>query len=255
VLKGAQYLMGDAGGIGLAPGFVWGVPPSTFVILGCGVAGSQAVRTAVGIGAHVVALDRDLARLCELDRVHGGRVVTTMADSHALDRAVRSADVLILAVSERAEVPVVTRDMVRGMRPRAVLVDLAVTAGGASETSRETTLAEPTYVEEGVTHLCLPNLTALVARSASRALTNAAVEYLLPVADRGLAALTEIPALARATVFRSGEPVHPLLVAAAEREAIGATAANRTVTGGVRRAGRATGARPARRLREGEAGP
>jgi alanine dehydrogenase len=239
VLKGAQYLMSDQGGIGIAPGFVWGVPPSTFVVLGCGVAGSQAVRTAVGIGAHVVALDRDLARLCELDRVHGGRVVTTMADGHALDRAVRSADVLILAVSELAGTPPVTRDMVRGMRPRAVLVDLGVVAGGASETSRATTLAAPTYVEEGVTHLCLPNLTALVARSASRALANAAIEYLLPVADHGLAALDAIPELGRATAFRSGEPVHPLLAAAAER-----------VAGGGRRVGRATaGARAARGAR------
>jgi alanine dehydrogenase len=184
VLKAVQYLMSDSGGNGLAPGFVWGVPPATIVVVGCGVAGSQAVRTAVGIGASVVALDRDLTRLRELDRLHAGRVVTTLANRPGLARAVRAADVLILAVSEGQAIPIVTRDMVRSMRSRSVLVDLAVAAGGAAETSRPTTGDEPAFVDEEVTHICLPNLASLVGRSSSRALSNVAVGYLLPVADR-----------------------------------------------------------------------
>lgn len=204
VLKAVQYLMSDSGGIGLAPGFVWGVPPATIVVVGCGVAGSQAVRTAVGIGASVVALDRDLTRLRELDRLHAGRVVTTLANRTGLARAVRAADVLILAVSEGQSIPIVTRDMVRSMRSRSVLVDLAVAAGGASETSRPTTGDEPAFVDEEVTHICLPNLASLVGRSASRALSNVAVGYLLPVADRWPDGWREDAALGRGILCEAG---------------------------------------------------
>jgi alanine dehydrogenase len=204
VLKAVQYLMSDSGGVGLAPGFVWGVPPATIVVVGCGVAGSQAVRTAVGIGASVVALDRDLERLRELDRLHAGRVVTTMANRPGLARAVRSADVLILAVSEDQAIPIVTREMVRSMRPRSVLVDLAVADGGAAETSRPTTGDEPAFVDEEVTHLCLPNLASLVGRSASRALSNVAVGYLLQVADQWPDGWRENAALGRGILCEAG---------------------------------------------------
>jgi alanine dehydrogenase len=217
VLKAVQYLMSDLGGVGLAPGFVWGVPPATFVVVGCGVAGGQAVRTAVGIGASVVALDRDLEQLRELDRVYAGRVVTTMANSHALDRAVRAADALILAVSEPIRIPLVTREMVRTMRPRSVLVDLAVASGGAAETSRPTTPDEPAFLDEGVTHLCVPNLASLVGRSASRALSNVVVGYLLQVAARGRAALREDPGLRRGTVYEDGFCVNSEAAPFAER--------------------------------------
>jgi alanine dehydrogenase len=208
-LKAVEYLMSDAGGIGVAPGFVWGVPPATFVVVGCGMAGAQAVRTAVGVGASVVAIDRDLAQLRELDRLYAGRVVTTMANRPALKRAVRSADALILAVNEEQRLPVVTREMVRTMRPRSVLVDLAVASGGAAETSRPTTADDPVFVEENVTHLCVPNLASLVARSASRALSNVAVDYLLAVAGRGPSALLENPALRDATILYRGETAFP----------------------------------------------
>jgi alanine dehydrogenase len=208
-LKAVEYLMSDAGGIGLAPGFVWGVPPATFVVVGCGMAGAQAVRTAVGVGASVVAIDRDLARLRDLDRLYAGRVVTTMANRPALKRAVRSADALILAVNEEQRLPVVTREMVRTMRPRSVLVDLAVASGGAAETSRPTTADDPVFVEENVTHLCVPNLASLVARSASRALSNVTVDYLLAVAGRGPSALIENRALRGATIVYRGETELP----------------------------------------------
>jgi alanine dehydrogenase len=214
VLKAVHYLMSDLGGVGLAPGFVWGVPPATFVVVGCGVAGGQAVRTAVGIGASVVALDRDLGRLRELDRLYAGRVVTTIANTPALERAVRAADALILAVSEPISTPLVTRDMVRTMRSRSVLVDLAVASGGAAETSRPTTPDEPAFLDEGVTHVCVPNLASLVGRSASRALSNVAVGYLLRVAAGGRASLRENSALRSGTVFKDGvwvnSPAAPL---------------------------------------------
>jgi alanine dehydrogenase len=211
VLKAVQYLMSDSGGVGLAPGFVWGVPPATIVVVGCGVAGSQAVRTAVGIGASVLALDRDLERLRELDRLHAGRVVTTMANRPGLARAVRAADVLILAISEEQAIPIVTREMVRSMRPQSVLVDLAVAAGGAAETSRPTTADQPAFVDEQVTHLCLPNLASLVGRSASRALSNVAVGYLLAVGERAPEELREHAAVSRGILYEGGE-----LVAAAD---------------------------------------
>jgi len=205
VLKAVGYLMSDAGGIGIAPGFVWGVPPATFVVVGCGMAGIQAVRTAVGVGASVVAIDRDLERLRELDRLHVGRVVTTMANRPSLKRAVRAADALILAVNEEQRLPLVTREMVRTMRPGSVLVDLAVASGGAAETSRPTTADEPVFIEENVTHLCVPNLASLVSRSASRALSNLVVGDLLMVADNGLSALLEHAGLRRATIVYRGE--------------------------------------------------
>ena len=205
VLKAVGYLMNDAGGIGLAPGFVWGVPPATFVVVGCGMAGAQAVRTAVGIGASVVAMDRELERLRDLDRLHAGRVVTTMANRPALKRAVRAADVLILAVSEEQRLPIVTREMVRTMRPGSVLVDLAVATGGAAETSRPTTTDEPIFVDENVTHLCVPNLASLVARSASRALSNVAVSHLLAVGKNGSRSLLEDVSLSQATILYRGE--------------------------------------------------
>lgn len=183
-----QLMMNTHGGRGTLLTGLPGVPPAAVVILGAGVLGINAARAFLGLGAQVIVLDRDVRKLQKLDETFHGRVITMISNEFNLHRAADFADVLvgcILVPGQRAPI-LLSREMVRRMRPRSVLMDFSIDQGGCAETSRPTTLRDPTYVEEGVIHFCVPNVTASVARTTSYAITNAALPYLLAIGRHGL---------------------------------------------------------------------
>ena len=210
----AMLLQNDRGGKGILLSGVPGVPPAEVVIVGAGTLGTCAARTFVGIGANVYLLDRDLKRLQAVDSMLGGRVVTMVSHEFNLRKVVKFADVLIGAILlPGARTPIViTREMVRTMKPRSVIMDVAIDQGGCVETSRPTTHRVPTFIEENVTHYCVPNMTAVVARTATHAFNNAAWPYVQAVVRKGLAqAIADDPSLARGVNTRDGEVVNPAL--------------------------------------------
>ena len=212
-----QLLMNMAGGRGALLSGIPGVPPSVVVILGGGVLGLNAARAFLGLGAQVTVLDQNPRLLQRLDELFNGRVVTMLSNEYNLNRVVEFADVLVGAVlvAGRRSPILVSRDMVRRMRPGSVIIDFAIDQGGCMETSRPATLRDQTYIEEHIIHYCVPNVTAAVARTTSHALTNAALPYLLAVAAHGLeGALSQQPALRSGLNLKAGRVVHPGVAAA-----------------------------------------
>jgi alanine dehydrogenase len=200
VQVGAGLLQSDHGGRGVLLGGVPGVPPGSVVVLGAGTVGTNAVQIAVGLGARVLVVDRNPAALARLDAVYQGRVETLVGAAEAIGRAVRGADLVVGAVLvPGARAPVlVSRAMVEAMAPGSAIVDVAVDQGGCVATTRPTTHAQPTYVEAGVVHYAVPNMPALVPRTATLALTNVTLPYVQALAAEGApAALRADPALAR----------------------------------------------------------
>ena len=206
----AWYLQTEAGGRGILLGDVPGVPPPTVLILGAGTVGAAAARDASAMGAHVVVLDDNIAKLRQLAHCCCSRVVTAMATPHLLGHYTRIADVIVGAVlipGERAPY-LITEEMVRGMKSGGVIIDVSIDQGGCVETSRPTPLDAPTFKAHGVIHYCVPNMTANIPRTASRALSGAAYPYLMAIAERGLEdALREDPGLARGVFLYRGQRV------------------------------------------------
>jgi alanine dehydrogenase len=182
-----QYLESNEGGKGVILGGISGVPPATVVILGAGVVGEWAARTALGFGAHIIVLDTDLGPLRSLEHYLDRRITTAMASDHYIRQAVRSADVVIGAMmSDGQRSPMlVTEDMVADMTSGAVIVDAVMDQGGCIETSRPTTHSEPVYRKHDVIHYCVPNMPSNVARTASYALTHVLVPYLVRIGEAG----------------------------------------------------------------------
>lgn len=194
-----ELLESSRGGRGILLSGLAGVPPAVVVILGAGSLGANALRAFVGMGAQVTILDTRYDRLDSLCEQFNGRVTTLFSTPYNLQRVLKFADVVIGAVlvpGQRAPV-LITREMLRTMRKRAVLIDYAIDQGGCAETSRPTTHDNPTYVVENVIHYCVPNVTARVARTASHALTNAALPYLLEIGARGTSEALELDAALR----------------------------------------------------------
>jgi len=185
----AHLMRSSSGGRGILLGGTPGVPPAHVVVLGVGAVGTAAVRTAVAGGARVTAFDAHPSRLRRiLEHVRG--VETCLADSEAIAESLATADVLIGAVlNAGTRTPhVVTRAMVERMRPGSAIIDVSIDQGGCVETSRPTTLAEPTFEYRGVTHFCVPNLTADLGRSSSVAIAQAMLPYVLKLAENGVGA-------------------------------------------------------------------
>jgi len=204
----ATLTQNNFGGKGILLGGVPGVPPAEIVILGGGTAGSAAARNFLGLGATVHILDHNLERLRQLDQVFQGRVVTMVSHPFNIERVCRFADVLVGAVLiPGARAPVlVTRGMVRAMRPRSVIIDLSIDQGGCIETSRPTTHSNPTYIEEGVIHYCVPNMTGVLGRTATHALNNASWPFIRMIAEIGLErALEESASLKRGLYTHQGQ--------------------------------------------------
>ena len=214
---GAGLLQKAAGGRGVLLGGVPGVSPAKVVILGCGVAGTHAAEMAVGMRAHVTAIDRSLKRLRELDVQFRGDVHTLYSTADAIEREIADADLVIGAVLvPGASAPkLVTEPMVQRLRPGTVLVDIAIDQGGCFETSRPTTHAEPTFVKHGVVHYCVTNMPGAVARSSAFALNHATLPYVQAIAALGWdAAAARDPGLAAGLNISGGRIVHPAVARA-----------------------------------------
>jgi alanine dehydrogenase len=211
VQVGAHCLEREQGGSGILLGGVPGVPPAKVVVLGGGVAGTNAARMAVGLEASVTIIDKSLPRLKELDLQFGPRATTLFATTTAIEHAVLAADLVIGAVlvPGAAAPKLVTREMVRRMRDGSVLVDIAIDQGGCFETSRATTHSSPTYVEGGVVHYCVTNMPGAVARTSTQALTNATLPFVLALARKGWRqAMLDDPHLAEGLNIHGGQVTH-----------------------------------------------
>ena len=183
----ARLLQNNWGGKGILLSGLPGVPSAEVVIIGGGVVGMAATQAMLGAGAQVTVIDKNLS---VLERVSDRfpRAVTMLSTKRNLERVTAFADVVIGAVlvtGQRAPI-VVSREMVRAMKPRSILIDVSIDQGGCVETSRPTTHEHPTFVEEGMVHYCVPNIPGVVARTASHVFLNAALPYILEVANNGI---------------------------------------------------------------------
>jgi alanine dehydrogenase len=188
VQVGAQYLEAPNGGRGILLGGVPGVAPANVVILGGGVVGHNAAKIAIGLGAHVTIIDRNLDRLRDLDDIYNSQVVTLASNVWTIREVLRQADLVVGAVliPGAAAPKLVRRDMIKLMKPGSVVVDVAIDQGGCFETAHATTHTDPTYYVDGVLHYCVSNMPAAVPHTSTFALTNATFPYLLQLANKGL---------------------------------------------------------------------
>ncbi len=207
----ARIMQNDHGGRGILLGGVAGVPSAEVVILGAGIVGSTAAAAFISAGSQVTVLDIDLRRLQTLQERISAPIVTMLSTPYNINRACSFADVLLGAVlvpGERAPI-LVTKDMVAHMKPRSVIIDLSIDQGGCVETSRPTNHGSPTYVEMGVTHYCVPNISGVLGRTATHALYNGAYPYLTAFAQKGVDdAIQTSPALERGVNTYKGEILH-----------------------------------------------
>ena len=213
VQAGASSLEMINGGNGTLLGGVPGVAPAEVVILGAGIAGTHAAQMALGLGARVSILDINLKRLRELDVAFGGRVATLFSEQAALEEWLPRADLLIGAVllPGRSAPKLVSRALLRRMRPGAAFVDIAIDQGGCSETSRPTTHSAPRYSESGIVHYCVTNMPSACARTATSALTHATLPYVLALATHGRDAFALDPGLAQGLNTDDGRITLPAL--------------------------------------------
>ena len=208
----AHLLESGSGGRGILLGGAPGIARAVVVILGAGVVGTTAARTAVGNGAQVILLDRDVERLRNIGPSLSCRVTTMLADPKNVSRAVGFADVLIGAVQIRgSRTPhLVTETMIRGMKSGSVAIDVSIDQGGCFETSRPTSIPEPTFCYHDVVHFAVPNMCANVARTATYALTHASLPYVVEIASQGLSrACADDRGLIRGVVTTGGRCLHP----------------------------------------------
>ncbi len=180
----ARLLQNNWGGKGILMGGVPGVPPAEIVIIGAGVVGTYATQMFLGMGAHVTVIDHNFSALQKIwDRFPN--IVTMLSTKRNIERSVAYADVVVGAVlnpGQRAPI-LVTREMVRSMKPRSVIMDISIDEGGCVETSRPSTHEHPVYIEEGILHYCVPNIPGAVARTATYAFVNCAMSYIMEIAE------------------------------------------------------------------------
>ncbi|QDP72969.1 alanine dehydrogenase [Legionella israelensis] len=188
IQAGAHCLEMAQGGSGVLLGGVPGVASANVVVIGGGVVGTNAVRMAMGMEAHVTVLDKSLPRLRELDFQFGSKLNTIYATVDSIEHYVTNADLVIGAVlvPGSAAPKLVTREMLKAMRPGSVVVDVAIDQGGCFETSRPTTHHEPTYVVENVVHYCVANMPGAVPRTSTFALNNATLPFIISLVTKGV---------------------------------------------------------------------
>ena len=208
VQVGAQYLEKPNGGRGILLGGVPGVGPANVVVIGGGIVGHNAAKMACGLGANVTIIDRNLNRLRDLDDIYSNSLRTLASNPHTIRDAVRQADLVIGAVLiPGASAPKLVRaEMVRQMKPGAVIVDVAIDQGGCVETAHATTHTDPVYFVDNVLHYCVSNMPAAVPHTSTLGLTNATVPYLLLLANKGLEHACELsPAIREGVNTYQGE--------------------------------------------------
>ncbi|WP_071191041.1 alanine dehydrogenase [Trichormus sp. NMC-1] len=208
---GARFLERQQGGKGVLLGGVPGVKPGKVVILGGGVVGTEAARIAVGMGAAVQILDVSVERLSYLETLFGSRVELLYSNSAHIEAAVKEADLLIGAVLVlgRKAPTLVSRELVKQMHSGSVIVDVAVDQGGCVETLHPTSHTNPVYIDEGVVHYGVPNMPGAVPWTATQALNNSTLPYVVQLANLGIKALDVNPALAKGLNVQNGRLVHP----------------------------------------------
>jgi alanine dehydrogenase len=187
VQAGAAHLEKSKGGMGVLLGGVPGVPAAHVVILGAGVVGTHALQMAVGMGAKVTVLDKNVDRLRQLDLIFGNRIHTVYSSAQSVEDAVLDAELVVggVLIPGAAAPKLVTRSMISRMKKGAVVVDVAIDQGGCFETSHATTHAEPTFVVDGVVHYCVANMPGAVARTSTFALNNATIGHAVALANKG----------------------------------------------------------------------
>jgi alanine dehydrogenase len=187
IQAGAAHLEKSKGGMGLLLGGVPGVEAGHVVIIGAGVVGTNALQMAVGLGARVTVLDKNVDRLRQLDLIFGNRISSLYSNAQSIEESVLGADLVVGAVlvPGAAAPELVNRSMIARMKQGAVVVDVAIDQGGCFETSHATTHAEPTYVVDGVVHYCVANMPGAVARTSTFALNNATIGHAVALADKG----------------------------------------------------------------------
>ncbi len=184
----SRYLESSNNGRGILLGGSTGVPPASVVILGAGTVGAAATRTALGVGAQVIVLDKSIERLRRIENLFNHRIITGIVNEYNIRRAINFADVLIGAVLIKGEKTphLVSEDMVKTMKPGSVIIDVSIDQGGCIETSRPTTIENPIYITHDVIHYCVPNMAANVARTATYAMTNSLLPYISDIIEHGI---------------------------------------------------------------------
>jgi alanine dehydrogenase len=184
----AYYLQTHGGGRGVLLGSITGVPAANVLILGAGTVGRTAAHVALGFGANVMIIDKNMNRLREVENLFQWRINTAVSDQYNIERAVREADAVIGAVLLKGEKTphLVSESMVKQMKPGSVIVDISIDQGGCVETSRPTTLLDPTYIAHGVVHYCVPNTPASVPRTATVGWTNVLLPFLREATEMGM---------------------------------------------------------------------
>ncbi len=208
---GAWCLQKPNGGAGILLGGASGVRPAKVVILGAGTSGANACQIAAGVGAHVSIVDHNPAKLRYMHDILGGHITTVMSNRANIEEEVVAADLVIGSVLVTgAKAPhLVTRKMVRAMRPGSAIVDISIDQGGCVETSRPTTIDDPIFVAERVVHYCVTNMPAVVPRTSTFALTNVTLSYAQELADKGvMRALRDNVPLQRGVNVLQGHVTH-----------------------------------------------
>jgi len=210
VIVGSNLLLNESGGKGLLICGTPGIPPASLVILGAGTLGRAAAQFARGIGAHMVVLDRDVNALRRVHHEVGADVPTMMSTHRNIEKALGFADLFLCAVAVHGErTPIlVSRDMLKLMKPRSIIMDLSIDQGGCCETSRPTDFSNPTYEVDDIIHFCVPNLPSTASRASTRALTNSILPLVEEITDRGFdRAIRENSGLRRGTYTYKGRCV------------------------------------------------
>ncbi len=228
IQAGAKSLEIVNGGSGILLGGVPGVAPGKVVVLGGGVVGTNAVRMAMGMGAQVVVIDRSIERLNLLDLQFGSKIITIYSTTDAIERHVARADLVVGAVlvPGGSAPKLLTREMIKKMRPGSVVVDVSIDQGGCFETSRPTTHQEPTYVVDGVVHYCVTNMPGGVPRTSTFALNNATLPFILALAKLGYKeAMKRDPHLLKGLNVCKGHLTHKVVAEALKKEYVTAEVA------------------------------
>lgn len=211
---GADYLQIFKGGNGVLLGGVSGVARGKVAVIGCGVAGTNAIKMAVGLGADVTAIDIDVKRLAELDDIFGSKITTLYSNAHNIEQAIFNSDLVIGAVLiAGGKAPkLITREHISKMKKGSVIVDIAVDQGGCIETCHPTTHENPTFVVDGVVHYCVANMPGAFARTSTYALTNVTLKYARDIANLGVdKAIMRDPALKLGVNIYKGKLVYEII--------------------------------------------
>ena len=212
IQQGAKYLERPVKGRGVLLGGVPGVPPGKVLILGAGVVGIQAAKMAAGLGAQVIMMDIDMQRIRYVNDIMPSHVITEFSNEYNIRKHIKTADLIVGGVLIKgAKAPyLISKDMLRDMRPGTVIVDVAVDQGGCVETSRPTTHEQPVYIIDDVVHYCVANMPGAVPCTSTIALTNVTLPYIIQLANKGwLKATNENPELRNGLNIVKGEICYP----------------------------------------------